>query len=214
MKIKQVEELVDITGKNIRFYESKGLLNPGRADNGYREYDLNDVKRLKEIKLLRKIGISVEDIKLILEGKLEFELSLTRHRDALSDSVNSIENMIKITDSILSSHSSPDKLDVDMLLNEIENMEKEGAGFVNIDKTDIHMKKKAGALLGATVMIILMCIIIIAMILGKISDPSMPIPVLVLFIAIPLITMIAIIVSMVNRMKEIDRGEEDEAAKY
>ena len=142
MKIKQVEELVDITGKNIRFYESKGLLNPGRADNGYREYDLNDVKRLKEIKLLRKIGISVEDIKLILEGKLDFEVSLTRHRDTLRDSVNSIENMIKITDSILSSHSSPDKLDVDMLLNEIENMEKEGAGFVNIDKTDIHMKKK------------------------------------------------------------------------
>ena len=93
MEIKQVEELVDITGQNIRFYDSKGLLNPGRADNGYREYDLNDVKRLKEIKLLRKIGISVEDIKLILEGKLEFELSLTRHRDALSDSVNSIENM-------------------------------------------------------------------------------------------------------------------------
>ena len=214
MKIKQVEELVDITGKNIRFYESKGLLNPGRADNGYREYDLNDVKRLKEIKLLRKIGISVEDIKLILEGKLEFELSLTRHRDALSDSVNSIENMIKITDSILSTYSSPDKLDVDMLLNEIENMEKEGAGFVNIDKTDIHMKKKAGALLGAAVMIILMCIIIVAMIVGKMSDPSMPIPVLVLFIAVPLITMIAIIVSMVNRMKEIDRGEEDEAAKY
>ena len=36
MKIKQVEELVDITGKNIRFYESKELLNPGSADNGYR----------------------------------------------------------------------------------------------------------------------------------------------------------------------------------
>ena len=38
--------------------------------------------------------------------------------------------------------------------------------------------------------------------------------ILVLFIVIPLITMIAIIVSMINRMKEIDRGEEDEAAKY
>ena len=76
------------------------------------------------------------------------------------------------------------------------------------------MKKKAGALLGATVMILLMCIVIIALIVGKISDPSMPIPILVLFIAISLITMIAIIVAMVNRMKEIDRGEEDEAAKY
>ena len=93
-------------------------------------------------------------------------------------------------------------------------MEKEGVDFVDVSKIDIHMKKKAGALLGAAVMIILMCIIIVAMIVGKMSDPSMPIPVLVLFIAVPLITMIAIIVSMVNRMKEIDRGEEDEAAKY
>ena len=38
MKIKQVEELVGITSKNIRFYESQGLLTPERADNGYREY--------------------------------------------------------------------------------------------------------------------------------------------------------------------------------
>ena len=33
MKIKQVEELVGITSKNIRFYESQGLLTPERADN-------------------------------------------------------------------------------------------------------------------------------------------------------------------------------------
>ena len=38
MKIKQVEELVGITRKNIRFYEDQGLLNVERAENGYREY--------------------------------------------------------------------------------------------------------------------------------------------------------------------------------
>ncbi len=38
MKIKQVEELVGITRKNIRFYEEQGLLNVERAENGYREY--------------------------------------------------------------------------------------------------------------------------------------------------------------------------------
>ena len=37
MKIKQVEELVGITRKNIRFYEDQGLLNVERAENGYRE---------------------------------------------------------------------------------------------------------------------------------------------------------------------------------
>ena len=43
MKIKQVEELVGITRKNIRFYEEQGLLNVARAENGYREYHQADV---------------------------------------------------------------------------------------------------------------------------------------------------------------------------
>ena len=49
MKIKQVEELVGITSKNIRFYEDQGLLTPERADNGYREYHQSDVVVLKQI---------------------------------------------------------------------------------------------------------------------------------------------------------------------
>lgn len=61
MKIKQVEELVGITKKNIRFYEEQGLLQIERAENGYREYHQKDVIRLQEIKLLRKIDISIEE---------------------------------------------------------------------------------------------------------------------------------------------------------
>ena len=52
MKIKQVEELVGITRKNIRFYEEQGLLSVERAENGYREYSLKDVKRLQVIRVL------------------------------------------------------------------------------------------------------------------------------------------------------------------
>ena len=44
MKIKQVEELVGITRKNIRFYEEQGLLNVERAENGYREYHTADIE--------------------------------------------------------------------------------------------------------------------------------------------------------------------------
>ena len=51
MKIKQVEELVGITSKNIRFYESQGLLIPERAENGYREYRQKNIDTLKKIKL-------------------------------------------------------------------------------------------------------------------------------------------------------------------
>lgn len=62
MKIKQVEELVGITRKNIRFYEEQGLLNVERAENGYREYHRADIARLQEIKLFRKMDISIEDM--------------------------------------------------------------------------------------------------------------------------------------------------------
>ena len=63
MKIKQVEELVGITRKNIRFYEEQGLLNVERAENGYREYHTADIARLQEIKLFRKMDISIEERK-------------------------------------------------------------------------------------------------------------------------------------------------------
>ena len=56
MKINEVEALVGITKKNIRFYEEQGLLKPGRnSQNGYREYGEPEVELLRQIKLLRKI---------------------------------------------------------------------------------------------------------------------------------------------------------------
>ena len=67
MKIKQVEELVGITRKNIRFYEEQGLLNVERAENGYREYHTADIARLQEIKLFRKMDISIEEMRALFE---------------------------------------------------------------------------------------------------------------------------------------------------
>ena len=47
MKINQVEELVGITKKNIRFYEDQGLIKPDRdPENSYREYSMRDVQKL------------------------------------------------------------------------------------------------------------------------------------------------------------------------
>ena len=67
MKIKQVEELVGITRKNIRFYEEQGLLNVERAENGYRECHTADIARLQEIKLFRKMDISIEEMRALFE---------------------------------------------------------------------------------------------------------------------------------------------------
>lgn len=71
MTIKEVELMSGIPKANIRFYEKEGLLKPGRSANNYREYDKEDVERLKRIRVLRMVGISVADIGLFMEGKCE-----------------------------------------------------------------------------------------------------------------------------------------------
>ena len=99
MKIQQVEELVGISKKNIRFYEEQRLLSPGRAENGYREYGREDVLRLKEIKLLRKLAVPIEDIRAVLKGEGSLEACLTRQlrefdrqRESLSAMEGSVSN--------------------------------------------------------------------------------------------------------------------------
>ena len=69
MKINEVEALAGITKKNIRFYEDQGLLCPRRnAENGYRDYGEEDVKVLLRIRLLRKLGLPIEEIRQMLQG--------------------------------------------------------------------------------------------------------------------------------------------------
>ena len=64
MKINEVEALVGITRKNIRFYEAEGLLSPRRnSQNGYRDYGETEVEVLRRIKLLRKLGLPLEEIR-------------------------------------------------------------------------------------------------------------------------------------------------------
>ena len=73
MKIKEVEMQTGITKANIRYYESQGLISPNRESNGYRTYDESHVKELLRIKLLRSLGLSIESIKALSDGKTTLE---------------------------------------------------------------------------------------------------------------------------------------------
>ena len=61
MLINEVIQQVDLTRRAVKFYEEKGLLKPSKAPNGYRNYTEEDVRRLKEISVYRKLGISIPD---------------------------------------------------------------------------------------------------------------------------------------------------------
>ena len=213
MKIKQVEELVGINSKNIRFYENQGLLTPERADNGYREYRQSDIEILKKIKLFRKLGISLEQIKLVLGERLSLNDCLESHMEVLEKEKENLINMGKFSEQMYNQNASIGNLNTDEWLEEMEKMEKEGIDFVDISKIDIHMKKKMGAAIGGVIMIAFMLFSIGMIIWAKSMDP-IPLGLLIFFIAIPVVIILCIAVALRSRFKEIEGGEEDEASKY
>ena len=68
MKIGQAAQRTGLTISNIRFYERKGLLEPERNDQSkYRNYSEQDIRRLKQIILYRKMNMPIEKIASMLD---------------------------------------------------------------------------------------------------------------------------------------------------
>ncbi|MCE3590667.1 MerR family DNA-binding transcriptional regulator, partial [Escherichia coli] len=47
MNIGHASEKSGLPAKTIRYYEDIGLLKPDRSDNGYRDYSMSDVHKLR-----------------------------------------------------------------------------------------------------------------------------------------------------------------------
>ena len=213
MKIKQVEELVGITKKNIRFYEDQGLLNVERAENGYREYHREDIVRLQEIKLFRKMDISIEEMRALFEKSKSLQVCLEQHLGELERRREGLVKMQEMCQRLIAEHQSLDTLNAENCLEEIEQMEKEGARFMDVKKTDIRKKRKTGAIAGAVIMTVLMAISVVFVLWVNTEDP-MPVALLAILIAIPVVITGGTLAALAGRMKEIEGGEEDEASKY
>ncbi|HEY4717435.1 MAG TPA: MerR family transcriptional regulator [Anaerolineales bacterium] len=68
MEIRALAELTGVPAKTIRYYEEIDLLpSPARKPNGYREYSEVDVDRLKLVAGARRLDLTLEDIKEILD---------------------------------------------------------------------------------------------------------------------------------------------------
>jgi len=68
MYIHEASELSGATKKAIEYYCEKGLLSPQVSENGYRSFSEEDVICLKKISLLRSLGVSVEDIRVLINA--------------------------------------------------------------------------------------------------------------------------------------------------
>lgn len=212
MKINQVEQTVGITKKNIRFYEEQGLLHPSRnLENGYRDYSDADIHVLFQIKLLRKLSVSIDDIRKLQGNRLSLNDCMLQHIIYLEHERENLSLIKEMCEELKNAELSLHTLDASVYLAKMQQLEEGGMRFMNIRKND--QKKKYGPILAAIVMIALMFAVIILLLWAATVDP-IPFGLLLVFIAVPLTVACGVLLALRERFQEIEGGEEDEATKY
>lgn len=76
-KIGEFSKLCKTTIKTLRYYDEIGIFKPSYVENnGYRYYTVDDLEKIALIRQLRALGVSVDEIRNVLDGKdLEAVLS-------------------------------------------------------------------------------------------------------------------------------------------
>ena len=216
MKINEVEAQVGITKKNIRFYEEQGLLSPRRnSENGYRDYGEAEVAILRQIKLMRKLGVPLEEIRRMQAGGTVAD-GMRRHLVTLERERKSLEQSIQLCGSLKDREERLDTLDAAALLEEMEQLEEKGTTFQDKQKHDAKPVRYAGAAVMALLTTALMAALIVLMVWGFTSDPAdaPPLALLVVLVAIPGVIILGVLLALFQRIKEIRKGEEDDAKNY
>ena len=92
MHIKDLAESAGVTVKAVRYYESRGLIRPERATNGYRTYDDEDVRNVREVRALLSLGLTAEQthpfVECLRAGNDRADVcpaSLSAYRERIAD---------------------------------------------------------------------------------------------------------------------------------
>ncbi|MER6566120.1 MerR family transcriptional regulator [Streptomyces sp. NPDC001093] len=100
MRISELARRAGVTAKAVRYYESLGLIAPQRLPNGYRDYGEDDVRHVREIRTLHRLGIPVERTRPFLEclaaGRAHADdcpASLASYREAIDELTGRIESL-------------------------------------------------------------------------------------------------------------------------
>lgn len=218
MRINEAAESAGVTPKNIRYYEKEGLLLPEREQgNRYRSYSEEEVETLKKIRLLRMLDLPIAEIRSVFQGEQSLQGCLKRHLLLLQERRRTIEAAEALCQVLMEEKANLEGLSAETYLKTAEKQQEEGACFVNVKKQDNSKKSKSrGAILGAVVFILLMAVVEGLMIWGFVTDPAgaPPLPLLLLFLAIPAVCIAATLAALYSRLKEIEKGEADDYRNY
>lgn len=131
--VNEVSKLSGVSRRTLQYYDQIGLLTPSAVkESGYRQYDDESLRRLWSILFYKELGISLNEIRLLLENPKEMKKELMRHhKQILLEKQSQIQKLLLSVDRILN-----DEFDISMLRdfdrNRLETMKKTYANEIRV----------------------------------------------------------------------------------
>ena len=97
-RIGEFSKMGKTTVKTLRYYDDVGLLKPEEIDNftGYRFYSTDQLMTLHQIQAYRQIGLSIDEIRLILAGKDAAPILEKRRAELSSEIASGTDQLSRI----------------------------------------------------------------------------------------------------------------------
>lgn len=129
MKISEVAEMTGLDISTVRFYERKGLIKPSRAENSnYRFYTDEDVSRLKQIVLYRKMNLSIETIARLLDEPATLQTVLQTQEEKLISERERVGNALALCKKMIDDQVS-EEFDINYYMNYVRTEEEKGKKY-------------------------------------------------------------------------------------
>lgn len=125
LTVGQLAEEVGVTVRTLHHYDHIGLLSPSaRSPAGYRLYTQDDVVRLQQVVVYRRLGFALEDIAALLDdSSTDPAAHLRRQRAAVLSQIDTMHALVTAIDRALEAEMSGIRLTKD------EQRELFGDGF-------------------------------------------------------------------------------------
>ena len=148
MKINELEDLLGVSKATVRYYEDQGLVTPQRSENGYREYSDEDVQLFQKIIVLRKLGLSMTELRDLIDGKAELDDVLSYNIEKLRTRQDEIASAIELCGKIKAEASDFSSIDSPKYLRHIYEDEQKGAHYAEAEEISVRQLNLAITLLG------------------------------------------------------------------
>lgn len=117
--MKTVNEIAKLTGiskRTIRYYDQIGLLTPAEInESGYRLYDDESLKTLRQILFFKELDFSLKDIKSIINSEnFNEKIALEKHKKLLLLKIDNLNNIVNIINKILKGEDNMEFNEFDM----------------------------------------------------------------------------------------------------